>query len=200
MTDRLTEIRARLAAATPGSWTYSRAAHFDETRAWPPHEVLGETKRAGGTTSQLVIAGCSELADADLIASAPADLEWACAEIERLTREYHAATDLAAKAVNAQDAAFRAGAEAGIEVMQGATTTAIDAIDTTELLADVERSRVSRAKRAREVYAPDGPFQLPDGRWCLSGVANMVGYYSTREDAQQAWDDARALPIPEPKR
>ena len=94
MTDRLTEIRARLAAATPGSWTYSRAAHFDETRAWPPHEVLGEPKRAGGTTSQLVIAGCSEPADAALIAAAPADLEWACAEIERLKRALASRIDL----------------------------------------------------------------------------------------------------------
>jgi hypothetical protein len=76
MADRVAEIRARLAAATPGPWNAD---------AQPIRVSSGAAIAVAITmpnVRQPLAAG-----DASLIAAAPADLEWACGEIERLTRE-----------------------------------------------------------------------------------------------------------------
>lgn len=73
--DRLAQIKSRLAAATPGPWSWLR----DEYRADGPRPVCriscieGDIALTYGNTH-----------DADLIANAPGDLAWLIAEVERL--------------------------------------------------------------------------------------------------------------------
>lgn len=71
MSDRLTQIRARLDAATPGPWVVT-----------PPREG----KRSSGVRRGRLEIAWSVYAteDADLIAHAPADIAWLLAEVERL--------------------------------------------------------------------------------------------------------------------
>ena len=72
MTDRLTEIRARLDAATPGPWVVTG------------QEIL--TVAVDGQTGweSLVADVWHRDRDADLIAHAPADIAWLLDEVERL--------------------------------------------------------------------------------------------------------------------
>lgn len=42
---------------------------------------------------------------------------------------------------------------------------------------------------------PQGPFQLPDGRWVLNRVPGLIGYYPSKEAAQfafEAWQRRQA--------
>ena len=79
MSDRLTEIRARLDAATPGPWVPD-----DECVLRPASSPHGRF---------LIIAECHDGGhlenDARLIASAPSDIEWLLDEVEHL-REWGA--------------------------------------------------------------------------------------------------------------
>jgi hypothetical protein len=74
MSDRMGEIRGRLAAATPGPW----AAEFDAcSQCGGEWWVDGPP---GGRHAQFAMK-----ADAEVISNAPADLAWLIGEVERLT-------------------------------------------------------------------------------------------------------------------
>jgi hypothetical protein len=87
--DRLEEIRARLAAATPGPWTAIQKTWRSRTsgHTWSAYgieqsqEVYGDDAWA---ISYATDTGQIAQKDADLIAHAPADLAYLLAEVERL--------------------------------------------------------------------------------------------------------------------
>lgn len=74
MPDREQQIRALLAAATPGPWTIS-ASNYALVFAGSDPWALADAK---------FIAAAEDIADAELIANAPTDLAWALEEIGRL--------------------------------------------------------------------------------------------------------------------
>jgi len=81
MPDRLTEIRARLNAATPGPWRVRANGSFIRARA----VVYRDSNQHANNTDVCQLVGeRREWADADLIAHAPADIEWLLAENYRL--------------------------------------------------------------------------------------------------------------------
>lgn len=91
---RLDEIRARLAAATPGPWTLFAAAAESEVMAvlkpGEPRERI-VTMDADHYVVTLGVDECGDgdgpdraVADATLIANAPADLAYLLGEVERL--------------------------------------------------------------------------------------------------------------------
>src|SRR5689334_17561342 len=93
MADRVAEIRTRLAAATPGPWEVEReeldARYFDDDEA-----AMAFPRAIGPLTVEDIDGDEVRIeANAALIAAAPADLEWACGEIERLTRDSDAKYD-----------------------------------------------------------------------------------------------------------
>ena len=65
-----------------------------------------------------------------------------------------------------------------------------DAVMVERARRDPSRPAISDDVR-ESVSLPQGPSCLPDGRWVLNRVPNMIGYYPTREAAQAAWDAAR---------
>lgn len=71
MPDRLTEIRARLDAATPGPW--KRSLSGSRYNPWKVHRGAILVALSGESPE-----------DADLIAHAPADIAWLLAEVEEL--------------------------------------------------------------------------------------------------------------------
>ena len=74
--DRLTEIRARLDAATPGPWERHPSEPWIYVRRGPfTVNIIGTQLRAA-----------QQHGDADLIAHAPADIAWLLAEVERLEK------------------------------------------------------------------------------------------------------------------
>jgi len=78
MADRVAEIRARLAAATPGPWEVERVGEGVGVRH-AVHRKIGDLYTHVATVLRNY--------NAIFIAAAPADLEWACGEIERLRDE-----------------------------------------------------------------------------------------------------------------
>ena len=77
MSDRLTEIRARLDAATPGPWT-SNDYLVVVTEAARNHPIIGAYSKH--------IAQARNEENADLIAHAPADIEWLLDEVDNLNK------------------------------------------------------------------------------------------------------------------
>ena len=84
---RLDEIKARIAAATPGPWAWSRTPaatnDYDHGILWSAsnREVIEVVAPADGPEIE------TTKADAALIANAPADLELLVEAVERLTTE-----------------------------------------------------------------------------------------------------------------
>jgi hypothetical protein len=73
-TDRLAEIKARLAAATPGPWEIPEGSL--NGNAWAIGPIVGYDYDALGVTA--------DDPNAMLVSHAPADIAWLVAEIERL--------------------------------------------------------------------------------------------------------------------
>ena len=87
--NRLEEIKARLAAATPGNWVYDSERDTHDSCIY----VEGSTEEHGyiGPDNGGII-GSSEWiwvedADGEFMAHAKADIEWMISEIERLIGE-----------------------------------------------------------------------------------------------------------------
>lgn len=119
--DRLDEIRARLAAATPGPWKNTGTGVNQDAEWWYSVEDAGGEwvyDRAG-------VYACREQ-DADFIAHAPTDMAYLLDEVARLLAELRAARELRTatldwhrrhvislhmlEAINAMDFAYRASA------------------------------------------------------------------------------------------
>jgi hypothetical protein len=82
MSDRLAEIRARLDAATDGPWT-TDVGPLDEhgESVWFPHDTTVHGVTAYHRQRYVADAYGNEH-DCELIAHAPADIEWLLAEVE----------------------------------------------------------------------------------------------------------------------
>jgi len=129
---QITDIRARLAARTPGSWL----ATLDND-GWCVNAVLdeGTTKERIETLARLNSGSpASDASDACFIASAADDIGVLLDEVERLTTELHASQaevvelhadplPAAAWVREVQQAAFRRGAEAMREAAAQALST-----------------------------------------------------------------------------
>ena len=88
--ERIAAVRARLKAATAAPWEYTAGCG----------DVLGPFGVDGaGPTGRRVIAEHIDHHNAALIAAAPADLAWLCAEVERMA----AVVDAARVAVDGLD-------------------------------------------------------------------------------------------------
>ena len=81
MTPRLDAIRARLAARTPGEWSYEE---ITDRGIGGEYEVFAPTYRADGKTQTPIVCEATYEPNADLIAHAPADLEFLLSEVSRL--------------------------------------------------------------------------------------------------------------------
>lgn len=99
MTTRLSEIKARLAAATPGPWSLA-----DSGRGWnngvmcpEDHEGVQTGHNHGTRSWSRFVAvpahghGCEVGSDnyknMEFIANCPTDIEWLCGEVERLEKD-----------------------------------------------------------------------------------------------------------------
>ncbi len=82
------QIRERLAKATPGPWEHAQ----DEVMNTVVHFVHTQ-KKANSFCISIRIPGTKEH-DADLIANAPSDLAWLLAERDLLSRKLEVAMDL----------------------------------------------------------------------------------------------------------
>lgn len=104
MSDRMGEIRGRLAAATPGPW----AAEFDAcSQCGGEWWVDGPP---GGRHAQFAMK-----ADAEVISNAPADLAWLIGEVEREKARADAAE---AALATAAAAGFARGVEESAQVAE----------------------------------------------------------------------------------
>ena len=105
--ERIAEIRVRLASATPGPWERdsSKVISPNVRLAWCTDTEINLSILASSHRVQAV-------ANAELIAHAPGDLEWATDEIERLNAELAAAQ---LEAIRQENAAYRVGSEDGYE-------------------------------------------------------------------------------------
>ena len=82
MPDRLTEIRARLDAATPGPWRVIEPLSQNHR---PPRRMLVADLEAAQQSSEIGNVQMSWF-DTRFIAHAPADIAWLLAEVERLEK------------------------------------------------------------------------------------------------------------------
>ncbi len=111
MADRLEEIKARLAAATPGPWEESGGTEFG-------FRIAATERESKRIVRELSIASSHggnvrAFADAALIAHAPTDLAYLIAEVEWLRRELEWIADRVSGDEPGNLSAFRPGWEAG---------------------------------------------------------------------------------------
>lgn len=96
--DRLSEIEALWAKATPGPWV-QWLGHTKVFKGPATVNTRREFKPAGGficdTENDIAEVQTQELADAAAIAAAPQDVKWLCAEVWRLRAELDSALDRA---------------------------------------------------------------------------------------------------------
>ena len=176
---QITDIRARLAARTPGSWL----ATLDDD-GWRVNAVLdeGTPKERMETLARLTPA--SDTSDACFIASAADDIEVLLAEVERLT--------------NALD---EKEGDMHLRIRRGYDKTVSDAWKA--WAAKIEKER-DEARVERDAAYRRGVESM---RTAAVEIASKRANLPTASDTDAAWcrsaqcivDDLRELPVPEDK-